>query len=59
MELQGKMVLQISAGYSHCACIDKEMDVYTWGMGGSGRLGHDNEQDHAVPTLVDSLQGKG
>ena len=33
--------------------------MYTWGMGMSGRLGHDNEHDLAVPTLVDSLVGKG
>ena len=44
MELQGKMILQISCGAYHTGCIDKEEQVYTWGQGGSGRLGHDAEQ---------------
>ena len=145
MELQGKMILQISCAHTtrqtrtrssrsshrphpaaaqvvgnahrlspraprplvrrcgayHTGCIDKEEQVYTWGQGGSGRLGHDAEQcvpprtpgkrrehapwsaaprlplslpclpsphlrprrayrsDLAVPTIVESLQGKG
>lgn len=59
MELQGKMILQISCGAYHTACIDKDEQVYTWGQGGSGRLGHEQENDLAVPTLVESLQGKG
>mgnify|MGYP006148858641 CR=1 FL=1 len=43
MELQGRMILQISCGHYHTACIDKDENVYTWGQGGSGRLGHDHE----------------
>jgi len=59
MELQGKMILQVSCGAYHTACIDKEEQVYTWGQGGSGRLGHESEHDLPVPTIVESLQGKG
>lgn len=59
MELQGKMILQVSCGAFHTACIDKDEQVYTWGQGGSGRLGHESEHDLAVPTIVESLQGKG
>ena len=59
MELSDKMILQISLGAYHTACIDKDENVYTWGQGGSGRLGHDNEADLPVPTVVESLQGKG
>ena len=43
----------------HTGCIDNEENVLTWGQGGSGRLGHDSEHDLAVPTVVDSLVGKG
>jgi len=53
------MILQISCGYYHTACIDQDENVYTWGQGGSGRLGHDHEHDLAVPTLVESLRGRG
>jgi len=59
VELQGRMILQISCGYYHTACIDQDENVYTWGQGGSGRLGHDHEHDLAVPTLVESLRGRG
>ena len=43
----------------HTSCIDNGELVYTWGQGGSGRLGHDSEHDLAVPTVVESLRGKG
>ena len=33
-------------------------DVYTWGHGVSGRLGHGDEKDHVVPKVVQSLLGK-
>ena len=59
MELADKQILQISCGAYHTAAIDKDEGVYTWGQGGSGRTGHDNENDLAVPTLVESLVGKG
>ena len=59
MELQGKMVLKLSCGMFHTACVTDDSSVYTWGAGGSGRLGHDNEHDLQVPTLVESLRGKG
>jgi hypothetical protein len=59
MELAGKMILQISCGDFHSACIDKDEIVYTWGCGGSGRLGHDTELDLPVPTPVETLRSKG
>ena len=58
MELQGKMVLQISCGAYHTACILDDETVYTWGAGAVGRLGLDHEQDTPVPTVVESLEGK-
>jgi E3 ubiquitin-protein ligase HERC2 len=58
MELQGRMVLKISAGAYHTACILQNHDVYSWGAGAAGRLGVGHEQDALVPTLVKSLEGK-
>jgi len=58
MELQGKMVLQISCGAYHTGCIIDDETVFTWGAGAAGRLGLDHEQDTPVPTAVESLEGK-
>ena len=33
-------------------------DVYTWGHGVNGRLGHGDEADHLVPKVVQTLLGK-
>ena len=52
MELQGKMVLQISCGPYHTACIDKDEQVYTWGRGAHGRLGLSRNLNKRRPTPV-------
>ena len=44
MELQGRMILQLACGSFHTACLADDSSVYTWGAGGSGRLGHESEQ---------------
>lgn len=33
-------------------------ELYTWGCGNFGRLGHDSSIDQYVPTLVAGLQGQ-
>lgn len=38
--LSGKNIVSISSGSSHCAAISVEGDLYTWGRGNHGRLGH-------------------
>lgn len=55
--------LQISAGASHVCLIHKTGQLYTWGVGVSGRLGHDmttgNPQgDASVPTIVQALRDR-
>jgi alpha-tubulin suppressor-like RCC1 family protein len=32
-------------------------DLYTWGEGAGGRLGHGDEEDHKEPHQVASLRG--
>lgn len=32
-------------------------EVYTWGRGNYGRLGHGTSEDHNVPTIVVGLKG--
>lgn len=49
------IIHQVSAGFSHSACVDTNGRVYTWGDGGDGRLGHGNENSKWEPTLVHGL----
>ena len=38
--LAGKQVVQIACGSSHSAAVTSEGELYTWGRGNYGRLGH-------------------
>lgn len=38
--------------------VTMERQVYSWGEGGKGQLGHGNTQSLAKPALVQSLTGK-
>ena len=42
--LTDKVVVQISAGYRHSAAVTNEGQLYTWGEGDFGRLGHGDSQ---------------
>eukprot|EP00906_Rhabdomonas_costata_P037296 RCo052474 len=55
--LQGKQILQISAGYYHSMAVTPE-GVFTWGKGDQGLLGHGDEADQTVPKLIQGLRGK-
>ena len=41
-----------AAGRSHSAAVTEDGALWTWGYGGNGQLGHGDEEDHLVPTLV-------
>ncbi|XP_068720941.1 E3 ubiquitin-protein ligase HERC2-like [Montipora capricornis] len=55
--LAGKQVVQIACGSSHSAAVTSEGELYTWGRGTYGRLGHGNSEDHLFPMLVSGLRG--
>jgi len=56
----------VSAGAYHVCLVHQNGQLYTWGMGAAGRLGHDfggndagdHKNDCSKPTLVVSLLGK-
>lgn len=50
--LAGRFVTCIAAGYKHSACVTREGELYTWGEGDSGRLGHGDNNRRYSPTLV-------
>jgi len=56
--LSGKKVVQLSACGFHTGCLTDMGEVYTWGEGKFGRLGHGAERNCHSPRLVESLLGK-
>eukprot|EP01036_Dinobryon_divergens_P039290 gene39290-51770_t len=48
-------ITQIAAGAQHVLAITSTEELYSWGNGGSGRLGHNDCYHRNVPTLVEFL----
>lgn len=53
--LQGLEVVDIACGGAHSAAITSSGQVFTWGKGRYGRLGHGDSDDQLVPKLVQAL----
>ncbi|KAH7283045.1 hypothetical protein KP509_35G058700 [Ceratopteris richardii] len=60
--VEGKLwevfVEEIACGAHHVAVLTSKTEVYTWGKGANGRLGHGDVQDRHTPTLVEALKDK-
>jgi len=50
--LRGKDVVDIACGGAHSAAITARGELYTWGKGRYGRLGHGDGEDQLRPKLV-------
>uniref|UniRef100_T1JES7 HECT-type E3 ubiquitin transferase n=1 Tax=Strigamia maritima TaxID=126957 RepID=T1JES7_STRMM len=57
--LQGKVVKCISAGYRHSAAVTEDGELYTWGEGDYGRLGHGDSSSRNMPTCVKDISNVG
>ena len=55
--LRGKDICDISCGGAHSAAITSTGELYTWGKGRYGRLGHGDSDDQLKPRLVEALLG--
>ena len=53
---QSLVVATAQAGGQHTVALSNEGQVYTFGAGQSGRLGHGNDKNQLVPTLVAALE---
>ena len=58
--LNDNKIVAMACGRSHAAAVSNDGKLYTWGTaltvdGYLGGLGHVDEEDHRVPTLVDPL----
>ncbi|XP_010246209.1 PREDICTED: uncharacterized protein LOC104589558 isoform X2 [Nelumbo nucifera] len=50
-------VRKISLGGQHAAIVTKQGEVFCWGEGNRGKLGHKINMDISEPKVVDSLKG--
>ena len=60
--IEGKLlknfVEEIDCGAYHVAVLTSRTEVYTWGKGANGRLGHGDTDDRNTPSLVEALKDK-
>ncbi|XP_060835591.1 E3 ubiquitin-protein ligase HERC2 isoform X3 [Rhopalosiphum padi] len=56
--LLSKRIFYIACGGAHSAAITSEGELYTWGQGQYGRLGHGDEVSQFTPKLVKEFIGK-
>jgi alpha-tubulin suppressor-like RCC1 family protein len=49
------VVKQVAAGAGHSMLLTRDGDVFTWGCGEDGELGHGDEEDQLVPKRVEGL----
>ena len=56
-ELSSKGVICLSVSVFIKACVTRAGEVFTWGKGGDGRLGHEDESDQKIPKRVEALVG--
>ncbi|CAL5097466.1 unnamed protein product [Urochloa decumbens] len=57
-KIAGEHVLQIACGSYHVVVLTSRSEVFTWGKGANGRLGHGDIEDRKVPTLVEALKDR-
>ncbi|KAF1897909.1 hypothetical protein Lal_00032671 [Lupinus albus] len=57
-KLVGECVEEISCGAHHVAVLTSRSELYTWGRGASGRLGHGDTEDQKTPTLVEAFKDR-
>jgi len=53
--LSDKCITDIACGGFHSAAISCYGNLYTWGKGRYGRLGHGDYEDYLYPKLVNYL----
>ena len=55
--MQGKKIVSVSCGDKHTVCVTSDGEVYSWGAGRMGALGHGNTESVDLPKRIEGLQG--
>jgi alpha-tubulin suppressor-like RCC1 family protein len=50
-----KVVIQVAAGYLHNLALTRDGEVWTWGWGVNGQLGHGNRRYQLVPRAISTI----
>ena len=53
--MQDRCIVSVASSDSHCLALSAEGEVYSWGAGLYGALGHGDEDTRAVPCRIESL----
>jgi len=53
--MQDRRIVSVAAGEWHCLALSREGDVYSWGDGHHGSLGHADGGARLVPSRIESL----
>ncbi|KAK5581521.1 hypothetical protein RB653_001556 [Dictyostelium firmibasis] len=53
----GGKITQIACGFGHSVICSDNGEVYSWGLGKQGQLGHGNYESIARPRLIEALKG--
>ncbi|KAG4989297.1 hypothetical protein JHK84_031852 [Glycine max] len=56
--LPGESIEEIACRAYHVAVLTSKNEVYTWGKGANGRLGHADVEDRKTPALVEALKDR-
>lgn len=57
-KLANESVIEVACGSYHVAVLTSRSEVYTWGKGANGRLGHGDLEDRKTPTIVEALKDR-
>ena len=54
-ELKDKKVVYVACGFQHTVAVTENGDVYSWGFGKNGALGHGNWDLNDKPKKIEGL----
>ncbi|XP_022885207.1 PH, RCC1 and FYVE domains-containing protein 1 isoform X3 [Olea europaea var. sylvestris] len=57
-KIKNSFIEEISCGSHHVVALTSKSEVFTWGKGRNGQLGHGDNADRNTPTLVEALKDK-
>ena len=53
--MQDRRIVSVATGGDHCLALTAQGEVYSWGDGEYGALGHGDENSRAVPSRIESI----
>lgn len=56
--IKHSQIEDVACGFYHVAILSSKAEVFTWGKGANGQLGHGDGANRNTPTLVEALKGK-